>query len=157
MEDLATRIHTRLLMGNKKSTQASAEAIARFTEVYQIQLTLDNFANPHGVVMEDEQGRSVSCFQVLSRPGQLVGSEVPTTDVLVLAAGSAILGWVSRSQVTLSEGGFFCPARQLREMPEQLRFASPCEHLSRYGGRFLYQEPSSWECFGCGELVGEMP
>lgn len=157
MEDLAARIHTRLLLGGKKSTQVSAQAVANLSEVYQIQLTLDNFANPYGVILEDDQSRTVSCFQVLSRPGQLVGSEVPTTDVLVLTSGAAILGWVSRDQIIVSDEGFYCPSRNLREMPGTLRFAQPCEHLPKFGGRYHYGGLGAWECFECGELLGEMP
>lgn len=152
VEELATELHARALDRGRSDTSDFSEAVARLIFRYDADLNFDSFKDDRGVQIVDQGGRSVALYPVTLIDGSIRCERSVFTDVLVLADGGMVLGWLKADEVTAVDDMFVVSPKSLHPMPTEFDFAQGCAHMAVHGGIF-HEDSESWECFGCGELL----
>lgn len=152
--ELAHAIRTRSLAASQPDITGLETVVATVVRGYSTKIKMESFAGEHFTIW-DEQNRSVGFYPVETKAGHLWCHRPAFSDVLLLVSDEMVLGWVGTDQIVASEGEFTVPAQQLRKMPDTFDFCLPCPHLSVFGGWRISDE-SSWECYGCGELIAQV-
>lgn len=152
-DELAQELHRRAGLKSRREPLEFHQAIAHVIDTFSLKLTIQNFQDHRGLVLEDLNGRSVAFYDVGTQD-EYARSEVEAySSILVLVEDGMVLGWVPQDQVTVAdEHVFSLNVRSLLPMPKVFDFARSCPHLTVFGG-WWDREAKGWECFGCGHLV----
>jgi hypothetical protein len=152
-EELAQELHRRALLNSRKESLEFHQAVAHIVDSYELQLKIEHFQNPRGMVVPDLNGRSVAFYDVGTVDDYARCETGVYSSILVLIEDGMILGWVPEDQVIAAEeNAFGLNVRSLLPMNKVFDFARACPHLSVYGG-WWDREAKGWECSGCGKLV----
>lgn len=155
VETVAELIHKRNVLSGRVSTMDGCKPLAQVLHKYQIEPEIRDFADPRGVAVRDQADRTVGVYPVEMVQKFLVGKGEMFSDVAILSLKGLLIGWVNKSQVVQSEGNWTTLHAQVRQLPDVFNFATPCPHLSVYGG--IYDDDlSAWVCFGCDEALPEV-
>lgn len=149
-EELANELHARALDRGRNDTSEFSEAVARLIFRYDADLSFDSFKDDRGVQIVDAAGRTVALYPVTLIDGSIRCERSVFTDVLVLADGGMVLGWLKADEVTEVDDMFVVSPKSLHPMPGEFDFAQGCPHMAVHGGLF-HEDTDTWECFGCGE------
>lgn len=118
---------------------------------YDQPISIESFTT-HGLLLSDENGKSVGFYPGLVSEGMVRIEAVPYSDVLIVIEGSLVLGWVEQHQTSFVEGVIRFNPKSFNPMPKVFKFIQTCPHLSVYGGVW---GDDGWECFGCGRLIND--
>lgn len=151
--DLGQELYRRGQANGWKMSELTAQAQAHLVERYGIELSIESFLDPRGLIISDLSGRTVAVYEVGTVDGYTRSETQKFTDVLVLVEDGLVLGWVAEGQVLdIGQPFFSLNVKAFNPMPKVFDFLQPCPHVAVYGGWWDH-EANGWECFGCSRVV----